>query len=123
MISHTSSISSPLGNYKILFKEKDYDLIHYFDEQSDNETEQDKNQNKIIQSKISKISTLKENDELIEDNFYSSSEENFFNYDEDSISDSNEKVIEKSPDGNFGKVYNFFLFLFIVLLNNSNNFI
>ena len=114
MISHTSSISSSLGNYKMLFKEKDYDLIHYFDEQSDNETEQDKNQNKIIQSKISKISTLKENDELIEDNLYSSSEENFFNYDEDSISDSNEKVIEKSPDGNFGKVNKFFLFLFIV---------
>jgi hypothetical protein len=97
MISHTSSISSSIGNCKYLFKEKDFDLIHYFDDQSDNEIEPDNSQNKISQ--------IKETKKFDSDNFYSSSEEeNFFSYDEDSISDSNEKVIEKSPDGNFGKV-------------------
>jgi hypothetical protein len=97
MISHTSSISSSKGNCKYLFKEKDFDLIHYFDDQSDNEIEPDNSQNKISQ--------IKETKKFDSDNFYSSSEEeNFFSYDEDSISDSNEKVIEKSPDGNFGKV-------------------
>ena len=114
MISQTSSISSSLGNCKSLFKEKDYDLIHYFDDQSDNETEKENNKNKMVQEKISKISAFKENDEFTEDNLYSSSEDNFFNYDEESISDSNEKVIEKSPDGNFGKVNNFFI-IFIFL--------
>ena len=42
------------------------------------------------------------------DNLYSNSDEiskedNFFT-DDDSIYDSNEKVVEVSPDGNFGKV-------------------
>lgn len=108
MISHTSSISSSLGNCKNLFKEKDYDLIHYFDDQSDNELEQDKNKNKIPHKKAS---IFKENDVYMDDNLYSSSndsdgqlkEEHFF-IDDDSIYDSNEKVIEISPDGNFGKV-------------------
>ena len=105
MISHTSSNSSSIGNCRSVFNEKDYDVIHYFDNQSDNEIEQE-NHNKIIQNKLS---ALKENDNLTNDNLYSSSDdlskdENFFKCDEDSISDSNEKVIEKSPDGNYGKV-------------------
>jgi hypothetical protein len=107
MISHTSSISSSIGNCKYLFKEKDFDLIHYFDDQSDNEIEPDNSQNKLVQNKISQIKETKKFDS---DNFYSSSdEENFFSYDEDSISDSNEKVIEKSPDGNFGKVIKYLI--------------
>ena len=59
MISHTSSISSSLGNSKNLFKEKDYDLIHYFDDQSDNEIQQEKHKNKNINKKTS---IFKEND-------------------------------------------------------------
>ena len=95
-----------IGNCKSVFNEKDYDLIHYFDNQSDNEIEPENNQIKIIQNKLS---TFKENDYDI---LYSSSDdlskdENFFKCDEDSISDSNEKVIEKSPDGNYGKVINY----------------
>ena len=101
MISRTSSISSSIGNYKYFSKEKDFDLIHYFDDQSDNEIEPDNSQNKMAQNKISQIKESKKFDSI---DLYSSSEENFFSYDEESISDSNEKVIEKSPDGNFGKV-------------------
>ena len=33
-------------------------------------------------------------------------EENFFEYEKDSEYDLNENIIEKSPDGNYGKVYN-----------------
>ena len=105
MISHTSSISSSIGNCRSLFKEKDYDLIHYFDDQRDTENDQEKNKNKFI---LKKTSNFKENDAFTED-IYSSSEEqlkedNYFNIDDDSIYDYNEKVIEVSPDGNFGKV-------------------
>jgi hypothetical protein len=108
MISHTSSISSSLGNSKNLFKEKDYDLIHYFDDQSDNEIQQEKHKNKNINKKTS---IFKENDIYKEVNLYSSSddsdeqskEDNFF-IDDESVYESNEKVIEISPDGNFGKV-------------------
>ena len=104
MISHASSISSSLGNCKNFFKEKDYDLLHYFDEQSDNEIDHEKIKNKNFQKKTS---NFKETDTFT-DNIYSSSDEeskenNFF-IDDDSIYDSNEKVIEISPDGNFGKV-------------------
>ena len=111
MISHTSSISSSLGNYKTLYKEKDYDLIHYFDDQSDNEIGQEKIKNKNIHKKTS---IFKDNDAFT-DNIYSSSDENskennFFE-DDDSLYDSNEKVVEISPDGNFGKViYNYIIF-------------
>lgn len=113
MISHTSSISSSLGNCKSLFKEKDYDLIHYFDDQSDNEIDQEKKSKNINK----KTSLFKENDPFI-DNIYSSSDENSrednFFIDDDSIYDTNEKVVEMSPDGNFGKViknfYNIFIF-------------
>ena len=110
MISHTSSNSSSIGNCKSVFNEKDYDLIHYFDNQSDNEIETENNLNKNIQNKLS---AFKDNDYLTNDMLYSSSDdlskdENFFKCDEDSISDSNEKVIEKSPDGNYGKVINYF---------------
>ena len=103
MISHTSSISSSLGNCKSLFKEKDYDLIHYFDDQSDNEIDQEKKSKNINK----KTSLFKENDPFI-DNIYSSSDENSrednFFIDDDSIYVANEKVVEMSPDGNFGKV-------------------
>ena len=113
MISHTSSFSSSLGNCKNLGKEKDYDLIHYFDDPSDNEIDQDKTKQKDINKKAN---LSKENDAFTDD-LYSSSEdnsneENFF-ADDDSIYDSNEKVVEVSPDGNFGKVieifYNFYI--------------
>ena len=114
MISNSSSSSSSIGNCKSVFNEKDYDLIHYFDNQSDNEIEPENNKTKIIKNKFS---TFKENDYLANDVLYSSSDdlskdENFFKYDEDSISDSNEKVIEKSPDGNYGKVNNYFYLIY-----------
>ena len=106
MISHTSSISSSIGN---LFKEKDYDLIHYFDELSDNEIEREKykkNHKKII---------FKEKDTNTMDNNFSSSDdsdehlkEDSFFIDDESLYESNEKVIEISPDGNFGKVNNYY---------------
>ena len=103
MISHTSSISSSIGNHKSIFKEKDFDLIHYFDE-SDNEIELEKNKSKNL---VKKTSLFKDNDVFSVDN-YSSSEDskgdNYFNIDDDSIFDYNEKVVEVSPDGNFGKV-------------------
>ena len=108
MISHTSSISSSLGNCKSLYKEKDYELIHYFDDQSDNEIEQEKAKQKNLNKKTT---PFKEND-VFTDNLYSSSEENSkednFFVDDDSICDSNEKVVEVSPDGNFGKVIEIF---------------
>ena len=105
MISHTSSISS-IGNNRSFLKEKDYDLIHYFDDQSEHELELGKNKNKN-KNIVKKTSLFKDND-IFSENNYSSSEDskegNYFNIDEDSIFDYNEKVIEVSPDGNFGKV-------------------
>ena len=100
MISHTSSISSSIGN---LFKEKDYDLIHYFDEQSDNEYK--KNHKKLSIFKEKDTNTIDNNFSSSEDSDVHSKEDSFFN-DDESIYDSNEKVIEISPDGNFGKVNN-----------------
>ena len=105
MISHTSSISSSIGNHKSIFKEKDFDLINYFDE-SDNEIDLEKNKNKNI---VKKTSLFKDNDnDVFSVDNYSSSEElkedEYFNIDDDSIFDYNEKVVEVSPDGNFGKV-------------------
>ena len=92
MISHNTSISS-FGKRKSLIKEKDYELIHYFDDQSDTESdpqnERGENENDS--------NTNSDND---------SKEENYFEYDKDSEYDLNEKVIAKSPDGNYGKVCN-----------------
>ena len=107
MISHTSSISSSIGN---LFKEKDYDLIHYFDEQSDNEIEREK-----YKKNHKKITIFNEKDKNTIDNNFSSSDDlddhskdDSFFIDDESIHDYNEKVIEISPDGNFGKVNNIY---------------
>ena len=114
MISHTSSISSSLGNCKSLGKEKDYDLIHYFDDPSDNEIDQDKTKQKDINKKT----TLSKQNDTFTDDLYSSSEENSkeenFFADDDSIYDSNEKVVEVSPDGNFGKVNEIFIIFKLV---------
>ena len=99
MISHNTSNSS-FGNRKIPLKEKDYELLHYFDDQSDNESYQEKSKNKTKKN---------DKDSINSNNLYSSSEnesneDNFFECDKDQIFDTNEKVIEKSPDGNYGKV-------------------
>ena len=64
------------------------------------------NKNKNI---VKKTSLFKDNDnDVFSVDNYSSSEElkedNYFNIDDDSIFDYNEKVVEVSPDGNFGKV-------------------
>ena len=99
MTSHNTSNSS-FGNKKNIANEKDYELLHYFDDQSDNESYQDKSKNKKKKN---------DKDSITSNNLYSSSENdsnenNFFECDKDPIFDTNEKVIEKSPDGNYGKV-------------------
>ena len=106
MISHNTSNSS-FGNRKIPLKEKDYELLHYFDDQSDNESYQEKSKNKTKKN---------DKDSINSNNLYSSSEnesneDDFFECDKDQIFDTNEKVIEKSPDGNYGKVYKIYLIL------------
>jgi hypothetical protein len=104
-MSHNTSISS-FGNKRNQIKEKDYELLHYFDDQSDNESQREKSKSK---SKSKNKKALIEKDSLTSNNLYSSSSdndsknENFFEYDKDSLYDTNEKVIEKSPDGNYGK--------------------
>jgi WNK lysine deficient protein kinase len=104
-MSHNTSISS-FGNKRNQIKEKDYELLHYFDDQSDNESQREKSKSK---SKSKNKKALLEKDSLTSNNLYSSSSdndsknENFFEYDKDSLYDTNEKVIEKSPDGNYGK--------------------
>ena len=111
MISHTSSISSSIGN---LIKEKDYDLIHYFDEQSDNEIEREK-----YKKNHKKIPIFQEKDTNNMDNNFPSSDESdelskedSFFIDDESIYESNEKIIEISPDGNFGKVnHNYYIII------------
>ena len=97
MISHTTSISS-FGNRKSIIKDKDYEELHYFDKQSDDESNQEKTK--------SRSKNKKENDYSSSDN--ESKEDNFFECDKDSLYETNEKVIDKSPDGNYGKVYNIY---------------
>ena len=107
-MSHNTSISS-LGTKKNTLKEKDYELLHYFDDQSDFDSDKEKSESK---SKDKKDKNDKDSlDSNNNNNYYSSSdddskEENFFQYDKDSEYDLNEKIIEKSPDGNYGKVCN-----------------
>jgi len=112
MISHTSSISSSIGHNKnCALKGKDYELMHYFDDdQSDNEIETDKTRNKFKKEKVS--------NDFIDDNLYSSFEEQSkdenedkYFMEDDSVFESNQKVIEMSPDGNFGKVRIYYLIL------------
>jgi len=45
MISNNTSISS-FGIKKSLMKEKDYELLHYFDDQSDDDSDQEKSKSK-----------------------------------------------------------------------------
>ena len=101
MISHTSSISS-LGNSKLNFKEKDYEMLHYFDDQSDNEIEQDKSKNKFMKENTNNFM-----DYNLDSSFEAQSKddnEEFYFMDCEPVCESNQKVIEMSPDGNFGKV-------------------
>ena len=84
---HNTSISS-FSTKKNTAKEKDYELLHYFDDQSDDDSDQEKSR--------SKSKTKKEKDDK---------------YDKDSEFDLNEKVIEKSPDGNYGKVCNNYIYI------------
>ena len=110
MISHESSISS-FGTRKNLMKEKDYELLHYFDDQSDDDSDKEKSKSKSKNKK-----KINEKDSMSSNNICTSSdddskEENFFECDKDSEYDLNEKVIEKSPDGNYGKVYNNFFYI------------
>ena len=114
MISHDSSISS-FGTRKNLMKEKDYELLHYFDDQSDDDSDKEKSKSKSKNKK-----KINEKDSMSSNNICTSSdddskEENFFECDKDSEYDLNEKVIEKSPDGNYGKVCKIY-FLYKVLL-------
>jgi hypothetical protein len=109
MISNNTSISS-FGIKKSLMKEKDYELLHYFDDQSDDDSDQEKSKSK---SKSKNKKKINEKDSMSSNNLYTSSdddskEENFFECDKDSEYDLNEKVIDKSPDGNYGKVHNNF---------------
>ncbi len=111
MISNNTSISS-FGIKKSLMKEKDYELLHYFDDQSDDDSDQEKSKSKS-KSKSKNKKKINEKDSMSSNNLYTSSdddskEENFFECDKDSEYDLNEKVIEKSPDGNYGKVHNNF---------------
>ena len=119
MLSNNTSISS-FGIKKSLMKEKDYELLHYFDDQSDDDSDQEKSKSK---SKSKNKKKINEKDSMSSNNLYTSSdddskEENFFECDKDSEYDLNEKVIEKSPDGNYGKVHNNF-FLYKVFFNHS----
>ena len=112
MISNNTSISS-FGIKKSLMKEKDYELLHYFDDQSDDDSDQEKSKSK---SKSKNKKKINEKDSMSSNNLYTSSdddskEENFFECDKDSEYDLNEKVIEKSPDGNYGKVNNNFFYI------------
>ena len=112
MLSNNTSISS-FGIKKSLMKEKDYELLHYFDDQSDDDSDQEKSKSK---SKSKNKKKINEKDSMSSNNLYTSSdddskEENFFECDKDSEYDLNEKVIDKSPDGNYGKVYNNFFYI------------
>ena len=112
MISNNTSISS-FGIKKSLMKEKDYELLHYFDDQSDDDSDQEKSKSK---SKSKNKKKINEKDSMSSNNLYTSSdddskEENFFECDKDSEYDLNEKVIDKSPDGNYGKVHNNFFYI------------
>ena len=110
---HNTSISS-FSTKKNTAKEKDYELLHYFDDQSDDDSEQEKSRSK---SKNKKEKDDKCDKDSINTNEFDSSsdddskEENFFQYDKDSEFDLNEKVIEKSPDGNYGKVCNNYIYI------------
>jgi hypothetical protein len=73
-----------------------------------------KNRGKLFR-KSKFLKDVVDNDIIIpkKENDYSSSddeskEDNFFECDKDSLYETNEKVIEKSPDGNYGKVYNIY---------------
>ena len=98
MISHNTSISS-FGKRKSLPKEKDYELLHYFDDQSDDDSSLEKSKSKNKNKKNNEESSSFMNSSS------DSKEENFFECDKDSQFDMNEKIIEKSPDNNYGKVY------------------
>ena len=79
-------------------KEKDYELLHYFDDQSDDDSDKEKSKSKSKNKK-----KINEKDSMSSNNICTSSdddskEENFFECDKDSEYDLNEKVIEKSPD-------------------------
>jgi len=118
MISHNTSISS-FGNKNTLIKEKDYEYLHYFDDQSDNESYHDKSKSKSKNKK-----EINDKNSIVSNNIYSSSdddskEDNFFECDKDSQYETNEKVIEKSLDGNYGKVYNNYNYIkniFLILI-------
>ena len=100
MISHNTSISS-FGNKNTLVKEKDYEYLHYFDDQSDNESSHEKSKSKSKNRK-----EINDKNSLYSSSDDDSKEDNFFECDKDSQYETNEKVIEKSLDGNYGKVYN-----------------
>ena len=111
MISHNTSISS-FGNRNTLNKEKDYEYLHYFDDQSDNESEQERSKSKSKNKK-----EINNKDSIYSSSDNDSKEDNFFGCDKDSQYETNEKVIEKSLDGNYGKVnniYNYIKFLILI---------
>ena len=111
MISHNTSISS-FGNRNTLIKEKDYEYLHYFDDQSDNESEQEKSKSKSKNKK----EEINNKDSIYSSSDNDSKEDNFFECDKDSQYETNEKVIEKSLDGNYGKVYNIYNNIKILIL-------
>ena len=87
-------------------KEKDYELLHYFDDQSDDESNQEKSKSKSKNKKKKNGKDTISSNNIDSSSDYDSKEENFFEYEKDSEYDLNENIIEKSPDGNYGKVYN-----------------
>jgi hypothetical protein len=111
MISHNTSISS-FGNRNTLNKEKDYEYFHYFDDQSDDGSYQEKSKSKSKNKK-----EINNKDSIYSSSDNDSKEDNFFGCDKDSQYETNEKVIEKSLDGNYGKVnniYNYIKFLILI---------
>ena len=106
MISHNTSISS-FGKRKSPIKEQDYELLHYFDDQSDSDSCDKKSKSKKNNNK----------DSLSYSSGEDSKEDNFFEYDKDSDYDLNGKVMEKSPDGNYGKVNKNFINIKIIFYN------
>ena len=95
MISHNTSISS-FGNRNTLNKEKDYEYFHYFDDQSDDGSYQEKSKSKSKNKK-----EINNKDSIYSSSDDDSKENNFFECDKDSQYETNEKVIEKSLDGNY----------------------
>ena len=110
-LSHNTSNSSFYNNKQSAITNKDkedYELLHYFDNQSDNESND---------SNISKSKSKNKKQKNEKDSFISNSNSLSSNSDEEDfieIEQNSENVVEKSPDGNYGKVYNYLYNIFVL---------